>query len=192
MPRCRGTRAAGTDDDHVIRVQSFHREDHGNHAIEVLSKHVPRWYSRPRRPAESSPSTGRPRPSRAPAGNRPSACARSDGPRSRVDRARAARLVPLWRQRLQLPRAGLALGEPVGGILRRVRDEVLAVEAFDSLFEAKAIIEEWRNTYSTLRPRSSLNWKTPAAYAASWRPTEATQRGPGAGQRSHAVFQARA
>ena len=49
----------------------------------------------------------------------------------------------------------------------RVRDEVLAVEAFDSLLEAKTVIEDWRTTYNTIRPHSSLGWKTPAAYAAS-------------------------
>ena len=51
----------------------------------------------------------------------------------------------------------------------RARDEVLAVEAFDSLLEAKTVIEDWRNTYNTVRPHSSLGWKTPAAYAARWR-----------------------
>ena len=51
----------------------------------------------------------------------------------------------------------------------RVRDEVLAVEAFDSLPEAKIVIEDWRHTYNTVRPHSSLGWKTPAAYAADWR-----------------------
>lgn len=51
----------------------------------------------------------------------------------------------------------------------RVRDEVLAVEAFDSLLEAKIVIEDWRNTYNTIRPHSSLGWKTPAAYAAGSR-----------------------
>ena len=51
----------------------------------------------------------------------------------------------------------------------RVRDEVLAVEAFDSLLEAKTVIEDWRTTYNTIRPHSSLGWKTPAAYAAGWR-----------------------
>ncbi len=51
----------------------------------------------------------------------------------------------------------------------RVRDEVLAVEAFDSLLEANVVIEQWRNTYNTIRPHSSLKWKTPAAYAASWK-----------------------
>jgi putative transposase len=51
----------------------------------------------------------------------------------------------------------------------RVRDEVLAVEAFGSLLEAKTVIEEWKTTYNTLRPHSSLGWQTPAAYATSWR-----------------------
>jgi putative transposase len=51
----------------------------------------------------------------------------------------------------------------------RVRDEVLAVEVFDSLLEATTVIEDWRNTYNTVRPHSSLGWKTPAAYAAGWR-----------------------
>lgn len=56
--------------------------------------------------------------------------------------------------------------ESFGG---KVRDEVLAVEAFDSLTEAKIVIEDWRNTYNTRRPHSSLGWKTPAVYAADWR-----------------------
>jgi len=51
----------------------------------------------------------------------------------------------------------------------RVRDEVLAVEAFDSVLEAKTVIEDWRNSYNTSRPHSSLGWKAPAAYAAAWR-----------------------
>ena len=56
--------------------------------------------------------------------------------------------------------------ESFGG---KVRDEVLAVEAFHSLTEAKIVIEDWRNTYNTRRPHSSLGWKAPAAYAASWK-----------------------
>ena len=51
----------------------------------------------------------------------------------------------------------------------KIRDEVLALEAFDSLLEAKIVIEDWRNSYNTIRPHSSLKWKTPAAYAAAWK-----------------------
>ncbi|WP_114797477.1 IS3 family transposase [Gaiella occulta] len=52
----------------------------------------------------------------------------------------------------------------------RVRDEVLSVEAFGSLAEAAVVLEDWRKIYNTQRPHGSLGWKTPAAYAASWRP----------------------
>ena len=49
----------------------------------------------------------------------------------------------------------------------RVRDEVLSVEAFDSVLEAQTVINDWRNIYNHKRPHGSLGWKTPAAYAAS-------------------------
>jgi putative transposase len=49
----------------------------------------------------------------------------------------------------------------------RVRDEVLSVEAFDSVLEAQTVIEDWRTIYNHKRPHSSLGWTTPAAYAAS-------------------------
>ena len=65
---------------------------------------------------------------------------------------------------------GSPWGNPfVESFASRFRDEVLAVEAFDSLPEAKIVIEDWRNTYNHLRPHSSLGWKSPAAYAADWR-----------------------
>ena len=47
----------------------------------------------------------------------------------------------------------------------RVRDEVLAVEVFDSLLEAKVVIEDWRITYNTIRPHSSLDLKPPSVDA---------------------------
>jgi putative transposase len=49
----------------------------------------------------------------------------------------------------------------------RVRDEVLSVEAFDSVLEAQTVMNDWKETYNHKRPHSSLGWKTPAAYAAS-------------------------
>jgi len=49
----------------------------------------------------------------------------------------------------------------------RVRDEVVSVEAFDSLLEAQTVIEDWRTIYNHKRPHGSLGWKTPAAYADS-------------------------
>jgi putative transposase len=51
----------------------------------------------------------------------------------------------------------------------RVRDEVLAVEAFDSLLEAKVVIEDWRIEYNSVRPHSSLGWRPPSLYAVACR-----------------------
>jgi putative transposase len=50
----------------------------------------------------------------------------------------------------------------------RLRDELLAVEQFDSILEAKVLVEDWRIDYNTHRPHSSLGYLTPAAYAATW------------------------
>ena len=51
----------------------------------------------------------------------------------------------------------------------RVRDEVLSVEAFDSLLEARVVIEDWRIEYNTVRPHSSLGWRPPSVYAVACR-----------------------
>lgn len=49
----------------------------------------------------------------------------------------------------------------------RVRDEVLSIEAFDSVLEAQTVINDWRTIYNQKRRHSSLGWTTPAAYATS-------------------------
>ena len=49
----------------------------------------------------------------------------------------------------------------------RVRDEVLSVEAFDSVLEAQTVITDWTTIYDHRRPHSSLGWRTPAAFAAT-------------------------
>lgn len=48
----------------------------------------------------------------------------------------------------------------------RVRDELLNINEFGSLTEARVVIEDWRNEYNTWRPHSSLGGLTPAEYAA--------------------------
>jgi putative transposase len=55
--------------------------------------------------------------------------------------------------------------ESFGG---RLRDELLAVEAFSSLLEARVLIEDWRIEYNTARPHSALGYQTPADYAQAW------------------------
>lgn len=47
----------------------------------------------------------------------------------------------------------------------RLRDELLDREIFTPLLEAKVLIENWRRTYNTVRPHSSLGYKPPAPEA---------------------------
>lgn len=62
--------------------------------------------------------------------------------------------------------------ESFGG---RLRDELLKVEQFDTLLEAKTVIEDWRWDYNHQRPHSSLGWLTPAAYAGRLSPDQPTR-----------------
>jgi putative transposase len=50
----------------------------------------------------------------------------------------------------------------------RLRDELLAVEAFSSLLEARVLVQDWRIEYNTLRPHSALGYLTPTDYAKTW------------------------
>jgi len=54
----------------------------------------------------------------------------------------------------------------------KFRDECLQREWFQSLSEAKTVIESWRLLYNTHRPHSSLAYKTPAAFAAQFQPSQ--------------------
>ena len=48
----------------------------------------------------------------------------------------------------------------------KLRDECLNMHWFESLAEAKRIIECWRVEYNETRPHSSLGNRAPAAYVA--------------------------
>jgi putative transposase len=48
--------------------------------------------------------------------------------------------------------------ESYGG---RMRDELLAIEQFDSLLEAQVLVADWRQQYNTYRPHSALNQASP-------------------------------
>jgi len=47
----------------------------------------------------------------------------------------------------------------------KLRDEVLNVEIFDTLLEARVLIERWRREYNHVRPHSSLGYRPPAPEA---------------------------
>ncbi len=52
----------------------------------------------------------------------------------------------------------------------KLRDELLNAEVFDTLLEAKVLIERWRVRYNTVRPHSSLGYRPPAPEAVWSRP----------------------
>jgi len=55
------------------------------------------------------------------------------------------------------------VGESFNG---KLRDECLNLELFTSLAEARIVIGDYREHYNTRRPHSSLDYRTPAAFAA--------------------------
>jgi putative transposase len=50
----------------------------------------------------------------------------------------------------------------------RIRDELLAVEQFSCLAEAKVMVEDWREDYNERRPHSALSMMAPAKFARAW------------------------
>lgn len=51
----------------------------------------------------------------------------------------------------------------------RMRDELLAIEQFDTLLEAQVLVVDWRKEYNNYRPHSALGMLTPTEYAQQWR-----------------------
>jgi putative transposase len=51
----------------------------------------------------------------------------------------------------------------------RMRDELLAIEQFDSLLEVRVLIADWRDEFNDYRPHSALGMLTPTAFAARCR-----------------------
>lgn len=47
----------------------------------------------------------------------------------------------------------------------KLRDELLDREVFDTMLEAKVLVERWRREYNTVRPHSSLGYRPPAPEA---------------------------
>ena len=51
----------------------------------------------------------------------------------------------------------------------RMRDELLAIEQFDTLLEAQVLVADWRQEYNEYRPHSALGMLTPTEFARQWR-----------------------
>ncbi len=55
----------------------------------------------------------------------------------------------------------------------RVRDELLNLEEFSCLAEARILTEDWREAFNREHPHSALGMQSPAAFAAAWATTKA-------------------
>jgi putative transposase len=51
----------------------------------------------------------------------------------------------------------------------RIRDELLGVELFETLTEARVLVADWREDYNHIRPHSSLGMTAPVRFASAWR-----------------------
>lgn len=75
-----------------------------------------------------------------------------------------------WLQRVAVKTLFIEPGSPwengyVESFNGKLRDELLNREVFDTLLEAKVLVERWRQTYNTVRPHSSLGYRAPAPEA---------------------------
>lgn len=81
-----------------------------------------------------------------------------------------ARRVRFWLKRHGVKTLFIEPGSPwengyIESFNGRLRDELLDREIFDTLHEAKVLIERWRWEYNTVRPHGSLGYKPPAPEA---------------------------
>ena len=79
----------------------------------------------------------------------------------------AARLVRDWLERVGVKTLFIEPASPwengyVESFNGKFRDEFLNGEIFDTLREAKVLIEGWRREYNRVRPHSALGYRPPA------------------------------
>ena len=88
----------------------------------------------------------------------------------------AAKAVRGWLDRVGVTTLFIEPGSPwengsIESFNGKLTDELLACEVFDTLLEARVLIERWRVQYNTVRPHSSLGYRPPAPEAiVPWTP----------------------
>ena len=58
----------------------------------------------------------------------------------------------------------------------RLRDEFLNGQLFDTLLEAKVLLEDWRIDYNINRPHSAHGWLTPVEFVEAWLTNNSSHR----------------
>ena len=81
-----------------------------------------------------------------------------------------AKRVKEWLARVEVKTLFIEPGSPwengyIESFNGKFRDELLDGEIFDTLLEAKVLIERWRVEYNTIRPHSALGYRPPAPAA---------------------------
>jgi transposase InsO family protein len=81
-----------------------------------------------------------------------------------------AKAVRDWLARVEVKTLYIEPGSPwengyIESFNGKLRDELLNGEIFDTLLEAKVLIERWRVHYNTVRPHSALGYRPPAPEA---------------------------
>jgi transposase InsO family protein len=81
-----------------------------------------------------------------------------------------AREIRRWFARIGVKTLFIERGSPwengyIESFNGKLRDELLNREVFNTLTEAKVLIEAWRKEYNEVRPHSSLKYRPPAPEA---------------------------
>jgi len=81
-----------------------------------------------------------------------------------------AKAIRKWLSRIGVKTLYIEPGSPwengyIESFNGKLRDELLNLEVFNTLKEAKVLIEQWRQEYNHIRPHSSLGYRPPAPEA---------------------------
>jgi putative transposase len=94
-----------------------------------------------------------------------------------------AEAIPQWLKKSGVQTLYITPGSPwenayIESFNSRLRDELLNVEVFGNLREARVLVEDYRRRYNHHRPHSSLHYVTPAAFAAACLASAPASAGP--------------
>jgi transposase InsO family protein len=56
-----------------------------------------------------------------------------------------------------------------------MRDELLAIEQFDTLLEAQVLVADWTTEHNDYRPHSAVGMLAPIEFARRWRTNDQLQ-----------------